>query len=149
MKTNIKYEWSDVWLLQTIISGGGDEGASLYNIISIGDALNHAIFTDEELEGGFTRLTEGKLIEERDGRFFATTEAKDIYSKASSKSGSIFAIRDRVAKAIDAAPWQAKMSRAENTRKFPGFSSEGVAEAIRQYKKDARKFIGKKHPARE
>jgi hypothetical protein len=149
MKTNFKYEWSDIWLLQAIISGGGDEGASLYNIISIGDALNHAIFTDEELEGGFARLTEGKLIEERDGRFFATTEAKDIYSKASSKSGSIFTIRDRVAKAIDAAPWQPQISRAENTPKYPGFSSEGVAEAIRQYQKEAMKFVRKKHPTRE
>jgi hypothetical protein len=146
MREYMKYEWSDVWLLQTIICGGGNEGASLYHIISTGDALNHAIFTDEELESGFARLTEGGLIEERDERFFGTPEAKEMYSKASSRSGSIFTIRDRLSKALGATPWQPNKQKPEQPLKYPGFSPKEVAKAINQYQKDARKMMRKNDP---
>jgi len=145
MKTDFKYEWSDVWLLQAIICGSGDQGASLYHIISIGDALNHAIFTDDELESGFVRLTEGGLIEELSERFFATEKAKEKYSKASSKPGSVLTIRDRLAKSIGAVAWQPKVQKTEKL-KYPGFAPEKVAEAIKQYQKDARQMMQKKHP---
>ncbi len=145
MKTDFKYEWSDAWLLQAIICGSGDQGASLYHIISIGDALNHAIFTDEELESGFARLTEGGLIEERGERYYATEEAREKYTKASSKSGSVLTIRERLAKSIGAAPWQPKVQKPEKL-KYPGFAPEKVAEAIKDYQKDARQMMQKKHP---
>lgn len=148
MKTPFKYEWSDAWLLQAIICSDKEQGASLYDIISIGDALNHAIFTDEELESGFARLTEGGLIEERDERFFATTDAKEIYSKASSKSRSMFTILERLEKAIGAAPWQPNVEKSQYQLKYPGFSPEKVAEAKSQYRKKAKRTIRKKLPTR-
>lgn len=54
----VRYRWSDAWLLQAIVVGGERKGASLTQIISVGGQLNHALFTDAELEGGFARQAE-------------------------------------------------------------------------------------------
>lgn len=48
------FVWSDAWLLLSVIYSG--EPADRKRLRSIGDFINHAIFTDEELEGGLARL---------------------------------------------------------------------------------------------
>jgi hypothetical protein len=50
-------QWSDAWLLHAIKMVQDREGrATLEDILAAGDFLNHAIFTFEELSGGFQRL---------------------------------------------------------------------------------------------
>lgn len=48
------FVWSDAWLLLSLIYSG--EPADHERLRSIGDHINHAIFTDEELDGGLARL---------------------------------------------------------------------------------------------
>ena len=48
------FVWSDAWLLLSLIYSR--EPADRERLRSIGDFINHAIFTDEELEGGLRRL---------------------------------------------------------------------------------------------
>jgi hypothetical protein len=48
------FVWSDAWLLLSLIYSG--EPADRERVRSIGDFINHAIFTDEELDGGLARL---------------------------------------------------------------------------------------------
>ena len=45
---------SDAWLLLTLIYCR--DFADRQRLLQTGDAINHAIFTDEELEGGLARL---------------------------------------------------------------------------------------------
>lgn len=142
--TEIEYQWSDVWLLQSILHGGG-EGATLLSIIGIGDAINHAIFTDDELESGFARLSAGGLITEKEHKFFPTEKANELYEKASKKGGSIFAVRDRLEKLLNASPWEPrqKYPNPKNNLSYPGFSSKAVKEACREYMKQAQAVIKK------
>ena len=48
------FVWSDAWLLLSLIYSR--ESADRERLRSIGDFINHAIFTDEELDGGLVRL---------------------------------------------------------------------------------------------
>ncbi len=75
MKGDIRaqYRWTDGWLLAAIALASGNRPALLWEIIAAGDALNHAIFTDEEIESGLARLTQGGWITERNGTFLVTT----------------------------------------------------------------------------
>ena len=51
----MKWSWSDAWLL-TAAYFTEENPVSLRGLIGAGDAINHAIFTDNELDHGLTRL---------------------------------------------------------------------------------------------
>lgn len=142
----IDYQWSDVWLLQSIMVGGGKAGVTLFNIISVGDAINHAIFGDDELESGFSRLTVGGLIVEREGKFFPTEKAIELYEKACAKGGGIHTIRERLQKLLKASPYDPKQRypNPKNNLSYPGFSPSAVKKAIDQWDKEAGKLMKKR-----
>lgn len=56
---------SDAWLLLALMYGR--EASDRRQILSIGDSINHALFTDEELEGGLQRLIAGGHVQELGG----------------------------------------------------------------------------------
>jgi len=59
------FAWSDAWLLLSLIYSG--ESADRERLRSVGDFINHAIFTDEELDGGVARLQRaGHVVAEGD-----------------------------------------------------------------------------------
>ena len=47
--------WSDAWLLLAV-DMAGNEPVSLGAVLGAGDAINHAVFTHEELSGAINRL---------------------------------------------------------------------------------------------
>ncbi len=61
------FVWSDAWLLLALLYRG--ELADRAAIVGTGDFINHAIFTDEELEGGLRRLLSAGYAIEEEGRF--------------------------------------------------------------------------------
>ena len=59
------FVWSDAWLLLSLIYSW--EPADRDRLRAIGDFINHAIFTDDELDTGLARLQrEGHVIAEGD-----------------------------------------------------------------------------------
>lgn len=51
------FDPSDTWLLQAVLYAGGlTEGAELADVIGLGDGIRDALFSGEELRGGFARL---------------------------------------------------------------------------------------------
>jgi hypothetical protein len=66
-QSSSRFVWSDAWLLLALLYAR--EPADRETIIKIGDFINHAIFTDEELEGGLQRLFEAGYVIKHDGRF--------------------------------------------------------------------------------
>ena len=58
---------SDAWLLLSLIYSR--ESADRDRLRSIGDFINHAIFTDEELDGGLARLQYAGHVIAASGRY--------------------------------------------------------------------------------
>jgi hypothetical protein len=58
--------WSDAWLLLSLIYAR--EPADRDHLRAVGDFINHAIFTDEELDSGLARLLQAGHATEHDGR---------------------------------------------------------------------------------
>ena len=74
------FVWSDAWLLLAIIYAGSD-GGNIKTIKETGDFINHAIFIDEELEGGFRRLSQAGYIQELNGIYKATPVVWQAYDR--------------------------------------------------------------------
>ncbi len=70
---------SDAWILLSIIYCG-NQGGDLHTIINAADYINHAIPTDEELNGAIYRLTQRKMITKQSGKFKATDKVMNAYS---------------------------------------------------------------------
>jgi hypothetical protein len=76
------FDPSDAWLLQAVLYAGGlTEGAELADVIGLGDGIRDALFTGEELRGGFARLTAAGYVRSEDGRYFVVGEARGLAKK--------------------------------------------------------------------
>lgn len=74
------FTWSDSWLLLSLIYAG--EPSTLDHLRAVGDYINHAIFTDEELDGGLARLLRAGHAVEHEGRFGPTPQVLSWYASA-------------------------------------------------------------------
>lgn len=131
IKSKIKFNWSDAWLLLSVIYAGG-EGADLERIIAVGDGINHAIFNPDELESGFARLTSSGHIKEKNGIFVATLRVRRAFAKMSPKRSAIHKDLERVETLIGAAPSSAEQPNTNN-QKYPGFSAAAYTQAVNRY----------------
>ncbi len=73
------FDPSDAWLLQAVLYAGGlTEGAELADVIGLGDGIRDALFTGEELRGGFARLAAAGFVRAEGGRWFVVGEARGL-----------------------------------------------------------------------
>ena len=79
MAETAKYEWSDAWLLLSVIYASREHPASLSEILMVGDYINHTGFTQEELDGGFSRLRTGEWLTRSADTFCISSKTADIY----------------------------------------------------------------------
>jgi hypothetical protein len=79
------YTWSDAWLLLSVIYASRDHPASLGEILVVGDYINHTGFTQEELDGGFSRLKAGEWISRSAAVFSTTEKTSRVYQTVSGK----------------------------------------------------------------
>jgi hypothetical protein len=91
---NEALERSDAWLLLALIYAG--EPADRRRIIEVGDAINHAIFTEEEMEGGLRRLEAAGHVVAAGGRFGAAEPVMEWFERVSPKRSRMFKDLDRV-----------------------------------------------------
>src|SRR5262245_18473008 len=61
------FVWSDAWLLLSLIYAR--DPADRDHLRAVGDYINHAIFSDEELDGGLARLLQAGHAVTNEGRF--------------------------------------------------------------------------------
>lgn len=141
----LEYEASDAWLLLAIIYAAADkDGASLDEIVATGDFINHAIFTDDEMESGFYRLTRGGYVEEVDLNFRPTKLTLKKYEEISrKKKRSVLGQMELLQKSIGAKPWVfgEPFPRPENRYKYPGVTKKRLADAVEKYQKRAAKIM--------
>jgi hypothetical protein len=69
----MSWTWSDAWVLTAAYACAAAENpVALSDVVAAGDHINHSIFTDEELEHAFTRLTAAGLVEVTGDRVLVT-----------------------------------------------------------------------------
>mgnify|MGYP000038954513 FL=1 len=71
---------SDGWLLSTLLIIRKGK-LQLKDILMIGNILNHAFFTLEEVNNGLSRLESENYIELKDGKFSLTEKSKNFVKK--------------------------------------------------------------------
>ena len=71
---------SDGWLLSTLLIIRKGK-LQLKDILTIGNILNHAFFTLEEVNNGLSRLESENYIELKDGKFSLTEKSKNFVKK--------------------------------------------------------------------
>ena len=71
--------YGDAWVFAAMVAvASGPDGAQLTHVVSAGDALNHAIFLDEELTQGVRRLLGAELITVTDGCYRLTAAGRSL-----------------------------------------------------------------------
>lgn len=133
---------SDAWLLLAILAAG-DDVANLEEIVAAGDAINHAIFTEDEMESGLYRLSGGGYIEESNGSFKPSSSAADKYRVINAKVKAPLRQMDLVSDFIGANPWEfgKAFPRPENRFHYPGFTRGKFAQALRKYQRNSFKIL--------
>jgi hypothetical protein len=103
--TSIPYKASDAWLLLSILLAASAEGATLDGIISVGDAINHAVFTFGELDGGLARLVKGGLVKIDGQRVLPTDEATRLHRQVEKRKRGMLSQMDAIREKLGAPPW--------------------------------------------
>lgn len=137
----IQYQWSDAWLLYSIALAGGGKPAELHDIFWVADWMNRAIFTEEQFEGGLSRLSKGGWLKEVNGKFAPTRKYRQIKSKI---VGSSLASCDKLSRILRVKPHDLE-GVAPGHSKYPGFSAKVFREAYRRYRREFKGVYEKLH----
>jgi hypothetical protein len=136
------YLWSDAWLLQAIAIASQNAPATLAQVLAAADGVNHALPTDEELHGGFSRLTAGGFVTEIDG-CFTMTAAVPSHVTARMLEGGWNRGRQAASEFLNAEPWSAltKGGDPRNAVVYRGLTPERILAADQEYRETiTRKF---------
>ena len=85
---------SDAWVLLALLLAGKD--APREKIVEAGDYVNHAIFTDEELDGGLARLERIGCIIRSEAGHSVSDEVQQWYEADGPKRRNVFQDLERV-----------------------------------------------------
>jgi hypothetical protein len=130
----MRWSWSDEWLL-TAAYFTEENPVSLRSLFAAGDAINHAIFTDEEIDHGLTRLEAAGLACLDGETIVLTDDAKRLCEEAVKSTPYIF---DGV-KPVEAALRKIDLTGKEFTPvEVP---KRALRAALEQYRKDAARII--------
>jgi hypothetical protein len=95
----VSWSWSDAWVL-TAAYVTERNPVSLSDVVAAGDYINHAIFTDEELEHAFTRLTAAGLVELNGDRVTLSEDAITLCRGAVDPAREILTATGNVERAL-------------------------------------------------
>ncbi len=130
---SIRYSLTDVWLLLSIAMCSRLNGATLEDVISVGDYINHAIFKTQEIRIGTGKLIAGGKITCEDGKFRLTDQMQadwDAIEKSSKMPSKWFAKLEANLR-VDRAE---RMADAEEEKwAFDGINEEMVTLAVEEY----------------
>jgi hypothetical protein len=134
---NQDFAWSDAWLLGAIFfAHRAETTATLDQVLAYGDAINHAIFTPEELESGLARLSDAGFIREENGAFIPTGIGQQWYEEFKSVQARRFDFFKWFSKKLGAQPYRPGNEHKLEMR-YPGFTSRRYEEALSAYRRRA------------
>jgi hypothetical protein len=100
---NRRWFWSDAWLLAAAYVWKKNP-VTVDEVRESGDHINHAIFTDEELEGGFKRLGAAGLLRVDAEEIFLTEEAQRLCDEAMSTTRYVLDGTENIQRALNELP---------------------------------------------
>ena len=118
---------SDCWVLFSV--GFDKKGSDLRRILANGDRINHAIFGRDELENGINTLLHNGFLVRENGRFLATSKARQFYKKDRKLFEGYIDEWIRFSKILSALPC------GDNTVKSYVLSEDEYREAVHAYTK--------------
>ena len=136
----MKFLWSDAWLLQAIALASRSGPATLADLLTAADAVNHALPTDDELHGALSRLGAGGFVEEVDDRFRLTSlvppEVRDAMREGGWQRG-----REAASALLGAEAWspQANVGDPRNDVTYPGLTADRIRDAERERRRRDRR----------
>jgi hypothetical protein len=145
MNNKIKFEYADAWLLLSVIYAHQNGKPSLSKVIGYGDFINHAIFSVEELQGGFFRLIKTGYIIDEHGGYIPTEKIMVSYN------GLVKGRKLRVEKELqfireqlEAPEWSEKYNPAHANKggSYKNINQKIVTTAYEQYRNEVGGFIG-------
>jgi hypothetical protein len=125
---SITFYNSDAWVLLAIIYAHRSGPATLDKIIGAGDAINHAIFLPNELEGGLARLTANGYVTQLDETFAPTDKALS-YAGSSRRGRAMLKELKDVQRML-----ASRSTEPPNGVRYPGFSEAAYDAAIDAYR---------------
>ena len=134
----IRFTWSDSWLLYSIgLAAHGGKGA-LKDVIMVGDAVNRAVFTPQELRRGIAKLTAAGLAGERDGLFWLTEQGGELMRQAQAGTSLWDGVK-RLDQLIGSVPFQEwdQPNFEDPQWPYPGITDDAVEVARSQYSAEA------------
>ena len=131
----MQYQWSDAWLLQSIIYANIDGEGTLDRIFEYADGLQHTLINRDELHSGLVRLTSGGLITESEGKFKPTEKVPAKFTTGINTNK--IKEQDQIRKYLKADGWtpETNTNNPCNSLIYPGLTDEMIRSADRNYLK--------------
>jgi len=131
MSDAIPFTTSDAWLLLSIAIAAGDRDAPLSSVIAVGDGINHAIFTPQELRRGTAKLLAGEFIRYEGGRYSLTDAGQGLYDRT---VGPVLSRWRQLNEFLGAGRGPTDDPGFEDERfPFPALSDGEIQSAVREY----------------
>lgn len=98
------FSWADAWVFTSFYATHKESGPlQLKEIISMGDGLNRAIFTADELKTGFSKLLSRGLLQFSGIQQCLTPLGRELAEKAEAVKGELFTRVDITLKTLNTA----------------------------------------------
>ena len=138
MTSDSRFLWSDAWLFLAIGYSNDKGASSLARVIGAADAIQHAVLTWEEVDGGLFRLGMAGYVSVRDEKVNLTEQGPAILEGLREKT--VLKRQDELSIAIGAPPWSGHDPASERSHDQPQIIGQQTYQAaVSQYTK---------HPAR-
>ena len=130
-----RFGWSEVWLLTSISFANQDVGVDLKGLISVGDYINHAIFSGPELRTGLAKLAFPGYIVERELHFFLAGRAREFWIEQGKSRMDLRKWQDAFSKFLSANPYQPGQPAVADDPEwqYPGITDQMVDSAYHEY----------------
>lgn len=132
--SNCNFLWSDAWLLLATGSTAQTEPAQIASVIAMGDAIEHAVFTKEELNGGIGRLQRAAYIEYTPAGLALTPQGRQLLEHASRAGATLSAQLRALRVQLGAPAWSTSYTPHDAQ------GSEGEFISIEEYDRAVRHY---------
>ncbi len=96
-----RFQHSDAWIFISMAFYQGEASTSLRDLIATADYINHAIPTDEEIEGAINRLSSAGLVIVQEGHFHLSPAGRIILQEFHGKRTSLLKMWELVEKQLE------------------------------------------------
>jgi hypothetical protein len=110
------YQWSDTWLLLAVGCQLSLEEIPLSVLITRADAIQHAVPSFDEVDGGLARLSIAGLVRVIDGRVALTPSGLELISHTATPRRALLQWQEELGRVLKASRWSADYATATARR---------------------------------